>query len=144
MEKILTFSLVFGPFLLGFQACPIPETPELLPLFPCNLLENKTKQTPPYFPIALSQLFPSTTLRFPSHLPPSSMFASLSHDIWCLWRTLITYRSKCWQVFTTWKRVEVEGKIVSSLCLAEMYEKSTLISFACFSLPPKAQSHGPK
>lgn len=73
------------------------------------------------------------------------MFVSLGHDIWGLWRPSTTYRGKFWQAFTTWERVEVEGKIVSSsMCLAEMYEKSTLMYFACFSLPPKAQALGPK
>lgn len=60
MEKVLTFSLVFGPFLLGFQVCLIPEIPELLPLFPCNLLE---KQARPH--CISSSLFPSCP-------PPSS------------------------------------------------------------------------
>lgn len=65
MKEVLTFSSVFGPFLLGFQVCLIPEIPEPLPLFPCNLLEKKPNQTLPYFPIALSQLFPSSTA--PTH-----------------------------------------------------------------------------
>lgn len=37
-----------------------------------------------------------------------------------------------------------EKNVFSSLCLAEMYDKSTLTFFAYFSLPPKAQSYGAK
>lgn len=129
MNTVLTSSLAFGLFLLGFQVCLIPETLVLPLLFQYNLLcwkrEKKYIFSHSSFPVAPS------TLQSPFHPPSkSSMTSGVVEN--CFWQVFI---------FSTWK--EVERKIVSSsLRSAEMFEKGTLISFACFSHLLKAQPHG--